>query len=112
MAFRAEAMIFVEVGIPYPKNLYFDEVVNEDPHRANLDLRKERHVDSKLRLAVYQKKMARYYNSKVWNRSFHVNFFVLKKVLLENREVGAGTLDPFGKDLIKSSRRSDLEPLG
>ncbi|KAL2474586.1 Uncharacterized protein Adt_35322 [Abeliophyllum distichum] len=39
-------------------------------------------------------KMTRYYNSKVRNRSFRVNEFVLKKVFQENGELGVGTLGP------------------
>ncbi|KAL2532562.1 Ribonuclease H-like domain containing protein [Abeliophyllum distichum] len=94
MAYVAEAMIPVEVGISSPRHLLFDEVTNKDLHRANLDLQDERHADSKLQLAVYQIKIARYYNSKVKDRNFHISDFVLKKVFQANRKVGAETLGP------------------
>ncbi|KAL2532788.1 RNase H domain-containing protein [Abeliophyllum distichum] len=58
-------MIPVEVGIPSLRHLHFNEVINDDLGRANLDLQEKRHDDSQLRL-----------------------------VFLANREVGAGTLGP------------------
>ncbi|KAL2492403.1 hypothetical protein Adt_28031 [Abeliophyllum distichum] len=55
--------------------------------------------------------MAKYYNSKVKKRSFHVNDFVLNKVFQANREVGSGTLGPLGNDLTRLSKRFGLEPI-
>ncbi|KAL2480275.1 Uncharacterized protein Adt_33241 [Abeliophyllum distichum] len=94
MEYGAEAMIPVEIGISSPRYLHFDEVTNENLRRANMDLQDERYVDSQLRLVVYQRKMARYYNSKVKGRNFHINDFVQKKVFQANREGRAGTLGP------------------
>ena len=94
MAYGAEAMIPVEVRLPSPRHLHFDEVTNDDLCRVDLDLQDERHADSQLHLAVHQWKMARYYNSKVRGRNFYVNDFVLKKVFQANRAVEAGTLGP------------------
>ncbi|KAL2461621.1 Ribonuclease H [Abeliophyllum distichum] len=71
MAYGAEAMIPVEVGIPSP----------------------------------------RYYNSRVKNRSFRVNDFILKKVFQANREVGVGTLGPTW-EVTRLSKKYGLEPTG
>ncbi|KAL2474518.1 Ribonuclease H [Abeliophyllum distichum] len=106
MAYGAEVIIHVEVGIPSPRCLHFDEVANSDLHRANLDLQDKRHADSQLRLVVYQQKMTRYYNSSVRNRSFRVNDFVLKKVFQENIEVGVGTVGPTWEGALQDYRRS------
>ncbi|KAL2486367.1 Uncharacterized protein Adt_31123 [Abeliophyllum distichum] len=88
------AMISIEVGMPSPMHLYFDKVVNKDLYKASLDLQEERHASSQLCLIVYQRKMAGYYNSKVKNRGFQENDFILKKVFFANREVGDRTLGP------------------
>ncbi|KAL2513163.1 Uncharacterized protein Adt_18763 [Abeliophyllum distichum] len=106
MAYGAETMISVEVGIPSHRCLHFDEVASNDLHRANLDLQDERHTDSQLRLAVYQRKMTRYYNSKVRNRSFRVNDFVLKKVFQVNREAGVGNPRSYLGWALQGYRRS------
>ncbi|KAL2470110.1 Ribonuclease H [Abeliophyllum distichum] len=57
MAYGTEAKIPVLVGKPSPRRLHFSKVVNEYLHKENLDLQEERHANSQLRLAVYQRKV-------------------------------------------------------
>jgi hypothetical protein len=94
MTYGAEAMSPVEVGLPSPRRVSFNEISNDELRRCELDFLEERRNDSQLRLAVYQRKMSRYYNSKMKKRSFRMNDLVLRRVFLSTKEPGVGTLGP------------------
>lgn len=79
MTYGAEAMSLVEVGVPSPCRIHFDEITNEDLSGAELDFLEERRDDSQVRLASYQRKMMRYYNAKVKKRVFRIRELVLRK---------------------------------
>ncbi|XP_022889049.1 uncharacterized protein LOC111404482 [Olea europaea var. sylvestris] len=70
MAFETEAMSPVEVGLPSPRRLHFSEMINDELRRCDLDFIVERSDDSQSKLGTYQRKMSRYFNSKVKKRSF------------------------------------------
>ncbi|XP_022891957.1 uncharacterized protein LOC111406817 [Olea europaea var. sylvestris] len=94
MAFETEAMIPVEVGLPSPRRLHFSEITNDELRRCDLGFIEERRDDSQLKLGTYQRKMTRYFNSKVKKRSFRINDLVLRRVFLSSKEPGSGSLDP------------------
>ncbi|XP_022885268.1 uncharacterized protein LOC111401634 [Olea europaea var. sylvestris] len=64
MAYGAKAMSPVEVGLPSPCHLHFNEINNDELWRFNLNFIDERRDDSQLRLATYQRKMTKYFNFK------------------------------------------------
>lgn len=103
-----EAMSTVEVGIPSPRCLYFSGITNDELRRWDLDFINERRDESQLRLAAYQRKMTKYYNSKVKKRSFRINNLVLQKLFLSSKEPYVGTLGPNWEGLYRI--REELRP--
>ncbi|XP_022897512.1 uncharacterized protein LOC111411189 [Olea europaea var. sylvestris] len=92
MAFETEAMSPVEVGLPSPRRLHFSEITNDELRRLDLDFIDERRDDAQLNLGTYQRKMTRYFNSKVKKRSFRINDLVLKRVFQSSKELGSSSL--------------------
>lgn len=60
-----------------------------------------------MKLASYQRKMARYYNVKVKKRSFRMGDLVLRIVFLSSKEPSVETLGPNWKVLIAYLRSKD-----
>lgn len=94
MTYGAEAMSPVEVGVPSPRCIHFDEVTNDELRKLELDFLGERRDGSRDRLVSYQRKMMRYYNAKVKKRAFRIGDLVLRKVFPPTRDPGTGTLGP------------------
>lgn len=94
MAYGTEAMSPMEVGLPSPRRLHFNEITNDEFRRFDLDFIEERRDDSQLKLGTYKRKMTRYFNSKVKKRSFRINDMVLRRVFLSSKEPGSGSLGP------------------
>ena len=92
LAFRAEAMLPVEIEIPSFRRANYDEGNNEIQMAAEVDLIDERRDQSRLRLAAYQQRTAKYYNSRVQQRRFQVNNLVLRRVFQNTKEWKAGNL--------------------
>ena len=59
-----------------------------------LDLLEEKRELAKLRIASYQQRATRYYNSKIKIKRFQPRDLVLRKVLPNTQEAGAGALGP------------------
>ena len=68
-------------------------------YRRELDFLEDKQSDSQLWVAAYQRRTARYFNSKVKLRRFHVEGLVLRKVL-QNK----GALDPNWEDQFKIAK--------
>lgn len=62
--------------MPSPRGVYINELSNDELRRGELDFLKERRDKSKIKLAVYQRKLTRYYNSKVKKKLFRLNDFL------------------------------------
>lgn len=75
MAYEVEAMSSVEIGLPSPRHLQFNEIFNDKLRRCKLDFLDEKKNKSQVKLVAYQQKMACYYNSMV-KKSFCVNDLV------------------------------------
>ncbi|XP_077222112.1 uncharacterized protein LOC143855952 [Tasmannia lanceolata] len=89
LTFGTEAVIPMEIGVPSFHIQHFNEWRNNEGLRTNLDLLDELREDSKLRLAAYQQKIARYYNSKLRPRDHRVGDLVLRKAAVSQpRKVG------------------------
>ena len=71
-----------------------DERRNDEAMRLQLDLIDEVKTTAEQRLAQYQDRMAKHYNSRVRHRDFKVGDLVLKKVMGTNRDPTQGKLGP------------------
>ena len=94
MAYGSEAMIPMEVGLPSFRQAHFDPSHNDENLSVSLGLIDELRNAAQVKVAAYQQRVARYYNSKVKNRSFKVGDLVLRKVMLNTKEAGIGCLEP------------------
>ncbi|PON92320.1 Ribonuclease H-like domain containing protein, partial [Trema orientale] len=94
LAYGYEAMVPVEIGASSLRRSTYEPDQNNALMRIELDLLEERHEQSQLRVASYQQRTARYYNSKVKAREFGVGDLVLRQVLPNTKEQGAGVFGP------------------
>lgn len=99
----------VEVSLPSPHRLHFNEVSNEELRRCELDFLEERINESQSKLDMYQRKMTRQYNSKVKKKAIHVNDLVLQRVFLSTKKPGIGTLRPNWEDPYRVREKVRLE---
>lgn len=65
LAFETEAMIPVKLGVPSTRITNFDKQTNSERRLADLDLLHKARKKAYIKMAVYQHKIARYFNSKV-----------------------------------------------
>ncbi|KAL5784860.1 hypothetical protein ACOSQ2_007252 [Xanthoceras sorbifolium] len=72
----------------------FDREQNNDLLAANLNLIEERRDAARLRVAVYQQRVARYYNKKVKLRYFRKSDLVLRLLLSGASDPREGALGP------------------
>uniref|UniRef100_A0A2N9GPP7 Uncharacterized protein n=1 Tax=Fagus sylvatica TaxID=28930 RepID=A0A2N9GPP7_FAGSY len=80
LTFRTEAVIPIDIGMTTLRMTFHKEEENEGQLRLNLDLLDETREKAAQRIALYQGKMAKYYNTKVKLRHFEVGDWVLRKV--------------------------------
>ena len=83
-----------EVGLTSYKVHNHDENKNDKAMRLQLDLVDELRTAAKQRLAWYQDRVAKYYNSQVHHRDFQVGDLVLRKVIGAARGPTQGKLGP------------------
>ena len=83
-----------EVGLTNYKVHNHDENKNDEAMRLQLDLMDELRTAVEQRLARYQDRMAKYYNSRVRHRDFQVGDLVLRKVIGAARDPTQGKLGP------------------
>lgn len=95
MTYEAEVMNPIEVGVPSPHHLRFNEVSSIKLRRCELYFLEERINESQFKLAVCQRKMTRYHNLKVKKKALRVNDLVFRRVFLFTKELGVGTLGPY-----------------
>ncbi|XP_077219631.1 uncharacterized protein LOC143853785 [Tasmannia lanceolata] len=74
-----EAVIPVDVGTPSPRVTSFNEQLNGDGLRANLDLLEEAREESRIRVAAYKQKVSNYHDSKIRPKEFRTGDLVLRK---------------------------------
>ncbi|KAM6555169.1 hypothetical protein CsatB_015931 [Cannabis sativa] len=94
LAYGYDAMIPVELDPPSHRRVTYNQVSNHQMINESLDLLENRREASQIRLAAYQQKVARYFNSKVKERSFKVGDLVLRRVLANTKDPTAGVLGP------------------
>ncbi|XP_077252557.1 uncharacterized protein LOC143891950 [Tasmannia lanceolata] len=93
LSFGTEAVILVDVGTPSARISNFNEQLNGDGLRANLDLLEEAREESRIRVAAYKQKVSRYHDSKIRPREFRVRDLVLRKAAISQPKK-AGKLSP------------------
>jgi ribonuclease HI len=94
LTFGTEAVIPVEIGLTTFRTTFHREEENEGQLRLNLDLLDETRGRAAQRIALYQGRMARYYNTKVKLRRFEVGDWVLRKVTQATKDPSQGKLGP------------------
>ncbi|XP_057465748.1 uncharacterized protein LOC130755372 [Actinidia eriantha] len=94
LAFEFEAVIPLEVGLPTIRTEAYDMTHNNDVLARDLDLAKERKDNALIRMADYQKQLAKSFNQKVQRREFAVGDLVLKKVVKNTKNSTDGKLGP------------------
>ena len=84
LVYGVEALIPVEIGVGSPRIENFDEKINDEALKENLDLIEEQRERACMRLEAYQQRVARYYNSRVKTRPMAVGDLVLRKSAITN----------------------------
>ncbi|XP_077232629.1 uncharacterized protein LOC143869981 [Tasmannia lanceolata] len=89
LSFGTEAVIPVDIGVPSPRVVDFNEQLNGDGLRVNLDLLEELREESQIRAAAYKQKVSRYHDTKIRPREFRTGDLVLRKAAVSQpRKVG------------------------
>ncbi|GKV01994.1 hypothetical protein SLEP1_g14488 [Rubroshorea leprosula] len=92
LAYGAEAVIPVEVGLPSVRSDRHNDPNNEQLLRENLDVMEEVREMSRIRNMVHQSRVAKFYNKRVRARQFQVGNLVLRKTWLTNSYSHMGKL--------------------
>ncbi|GLU23410.1 hypothetical protein SLE2022_394160 [Rubroshorea leprosula] len=94
LAYGAEAVIPVEVGLPSDRTGRHDDFNNEQLLRENLDFVEKVREMSRIRNVAHQNRVAKFYNKRVRARQFQVGDLVLRKAGLTNTHSHMGKLAP------------------
>ena len=89
-----ESVILAEIRLTSYRVDNHDEARNDEAIRLQLDLVDEVRAIAKQRLARYQDRMTKHYNSRVQHRDFKVGDLVLRKVMGTTRDPTQGKLGP------------------
>ena len=92
LAFGAEAVTPVEVGLKSPRVEFANAERNEEILRLNLDLLEEKHEQVLRRAEDYRGKTTKYYDQRARPKSFKLDDLVLKKLLLARKDPTHGKL--------------------
>ncbi|XP_077215668.1 uncharacterized protein LOC143850295 [Tasmannia lanceolata] len=93
LSFGTEAVIPVDIGTPSPRITSFNEQLNSDGLRANLDLLEEIREESRIRVAAYKQKVSNYHDSKIRPREFRTGDLVLRRAAV-SQPTKVGKLSP------------------
>ena len=104
LAFGAEAVAPVEVGLKSPRVEFTNSEHNEEILRLNLDLLEEKCEQVLRSVKDYHKKTAKYYDKRVRPTSFKPVDLVLKKLLPARKDPTHGKLGPNWEGLYVISR--------
>ncbi|XP_065635387.1 uncharacterized protein LOC136070035 [Quercus suber] len=98
LTYGNEAVIPAEVSLTSYRVHNHDEKRNDEAIRLQLDLMDEVRMAAEQRLARYQDRMAKHYNSRVRHRDFQVGDLVLRKVMGATRDPTQESSAQIGKD--------------
>ncbi|XP_030948935.1 uncharacterized protein LOC115972835 [Quercus lobata] len=94
LTYGTEAIIPVEVGVTSIRRGTFNEGLNDDELRLNLDFLDEVRDNASSKMTKYQKKMAEYYNKRVKLRRLDIGDLVLRKTTTATKDPTQGKLGP------------------
>ena len=94
LTYGNEVVIPAEIGLTSYRVDNHNEGRNDEAIRLQLDLVDEVRAIAEKRLAQYQNRMAKHYNSRVQHRDFKVGDLILRKVMSTTRNPTQGKLDP------------------
>ncbi|GFZ04896.1 hypothetical protein Acr_17g0004680 [Actinidia rufa] len=83
-----------QVGLPTIRTKAYNTSHNNEVLARDLDLAEERRENALIRMADYQKQLAKSFNQKVQQRGFEVGSLVLKKVIGNTKDPTDGKLAP------------------
>ncbi|XP_022847633.1 uncharacterized protein LOC111370170 [Olea europaea var. sylvestris] len=86
----AQSLSIVTSPWPFAKH----EISNDEARISELHLLEEKRDASQMTLAKYHRKMTRFYNSKVRNRTLRLGDLVLKRVFQSSKPTGSGVFGP------------------
>ena len=92
MTYGAEAVIPTEVSLCSARVAGFDPIQNADLMMEHLDWLEKCREAATIRLVEYQQRLAQRYNRDIKGREFSVGDLVLRKVVGNMRDTGAGKL--------------------
>ena len=90
MTYGNEAVIPAEIGLTSYRVDNHNKARNDEALRLRLDLIDEVRAIAEQRLARYQDRMAKHYNSRVRHKDFKVGDLVLRKVMGAARDLTQG----------------------
>ncbi|GFZ04843.1 hypothetical protein Acr_17g0004150 [Actinidia rufa] len=94
LAFGFEAVIPLEVSLPTIRIEAYDANHNKEVLARDLDLVEERRENALIRMADYQKQLAKTYNQRVQHREFSVGDLILRKVVENTKDPTNGKIGP------------------
>ena len=94
LTYGSEAVIPAEVGLTSYRVDNHDERKNDEAMRLQLDLVNKVREIAEQRLARYQDRMAKHYNSRVRHKDFQVGDLILRKVMGTTKDPTQGKLGP------------------
>ena len=94
LTYGSEAVIPAEVGLTSYRVDNHDERKNDEAIRLQLDLVNKVREIAEQRLARYQDRMAKHYNSRVRHKDFQVGDLILRKVMGATKDPTQGKLSP------------------
>ena len=94
LTYKNEAVIPTEVGLTSYRVDNHDERKNDEAMQLQLDLVDEVRPIAKQRLARYQDRMTKHYNSWVRHRDFQIGDLILRKVMGTTKDPTQGKLGP------------------
>ncbi|XP_073035314.1 uncharacterized protein [Primulina eburnea] len=105
LVYGTEVVLPAEIGQESARVIGYGP--NNDEWRAmDLDLIEEKRNRAAVRMAAYQKRMARAYNKRVRPRSFETGELVMKRIQFQGER---GKLDPKYEDPTKLSGKQELQ---
>ncbi|GFS36309.1 hypothetical protein Acr_00g0045290 [Actinidia rufa] len=92
LAFGFEVVISLEVGLPTIRTEAYDASHNEEVLARDIDLTNKRREKALIRMANYQKQLAKTYNQRGQHREFSVGDLILRKVVGNTKDLADGKL--------------------
>ena len=86
LTYGTEAVIPVEVGVTSVRRGTFNEGINDDELRLNLDCLDEVRDNASSKMTKYKKKMAEYYDKKVKLRRLDIRDLVLRRTTTATKD--------------------------